>query len=122
MDNLVEKYHLVYDGSMEEDNNKIYIFANFELAIEDSKQLFYELYEEDIEEYASEHSVSDEDFKVVGCSIYLYVDKETGEVDEDYITLQPLVEYDDGESAELLGAFVELDDENINKLLELVKK
>lgn len=121
MENLVNKYNFIFDGTMDDDENIIYVFASSGLELDDYRELFDDLYEEDIEEYASEHSISEEDFEITGCSIYLYVDKETEEVDEDFITLQPNVTYSDGETAELLGAFISLESETIEQLLNLKK-
>ena len=90
VDEVVEK--LAFDGMEEDVNNSIkyYYFCCDDL--EESKDIFYELYEDDILDFVAR--TSEEEYDTIGCVVCLEMDSLAEVVTNIFITAQ--VEYEDG--------------------------
>lgn len=106
----------IFDGSSELVETTEYFFLCEDL--EHAKDVFFNLYEEDIEDFA-EQSTYDEEYTINGCVIILEINNETKTVENASITVQLTV---DGELLELLPVDIELDEETIKMLLGKVNE
>lgn len=113
------KYNIVYDGFKPEAKHTEYYFAAE--GLKNAQDLFYDLYEEDIEDYIQERIWDDEEeYKVTAAILCLTVSNKTGKVK--YATLSPQIEYVSGESLELEDCDVKLKKKFVDELMKLVNK
>lgn len=110
----MEKF--IYDGSMELDATTEYCFICEDL--DHAKNVFFNLCEEDMDNFAEERAVADE-YEITGCIIILEMNNETEVAENIYISVQ--VEVDD-ELYELEPTDIELDEEAIGVLLSKVNE
>ena len=106
----------IFDGSMELDETTEYVFLCEDL--EHAKKVFFNLYEEDIENFAEERTF-EEDYTINGCVIILEINNETKAVENVCISVQITA---DEELLELEPADIELDEEAIKLLLSKVNE
>ena len=107
---------VIYDGSVEQKDTTLYTFITESL--EDAKDLFYEYYNEDLEDYIDFQGLCD--FGDVKCiTIYLEIQKETNILEQASIGIQ--FETEDEELEEIECQEIELDEETIELLLSKVE-
>lgn len=117
MKNIAEK--LAFDGISEHIEEGIvrYYFCCEDL--ECAEKIFFELYEEDIFDYAQENYGDEEEYEVVGCTICFEVDVFTKEIET--ITITATIECN-GEWIDIFPAEIELDEELVKELWEKVEE
>ena len=110
------KYNIIYDGKKVGPKYTEYYFATE--GLKNAQNLFYDLYEEDIEDYIQERIWDDEEeYEVTAAILCLTINNKTGNVK--HTTLSPQIEYESGESLELEDCDVRLKKKFINELMTL---
>ena len=104
----------IYDGSMALEETTEYCFICEDL--DHAKNVFFNLCEEDMDNFAEERAVADE-YEVTSCVIILEMNNETKTAENISISVQVEV---DGELYELEPTDIELDEEAIGMLLSKV--
>ena len=106
---------LLYDGQMvASEYSTCYVFTSKN--IDDAADIFYELYEDDIESVAVDYKLSDEDV-VMGVVVALEVNDITKNVTS--VLLSISIETD-GEECEYEVTEIELDEESIEVLMDKI--
>lgn len=111
------KYGLIYDGKSVEEKYTDYYFTTE--GLENAQDLFYDLYEEDIEDYAYERLWGDEgEYEINATIICLSVSNKTGKVK--YKTIAPEIKLKDGRLRGLEDADIVLKKKFVDELMSLV--
>lgn len=106
---------LIYDGSLDQKDTILYTFITENL--EDASEIFYEYYEEDLEEYISYQGL-DNYGELKGITVYLEINKETNNLEQATIGIQ--FETEDEELMEEECNEIEIDEDIVELLLTKV--
>lgn len=106
---------LIYDGSVDQKDSMLYTFISENL--EDAKEIFYEYYEEDLEEYISYQGL-DNYGELKGITVYLEINKETNNLEQATIGIQ--FETDNEDLLEEECNEIEIDEDIVELLLTKV--
>lgn len=110
----MEKF--IFDGSMELEETTEYVFLCEDLG--HAKDVFFNLYEENIEDFVEERTF-EEEYTINGCVIILEINNETKAVENVCLSVQITA---DEELLELEPADIELDEKAIKLLLSKVSE
>ena len=106
---------VIYDGLVDQKDTTLYTFITESL--EDAKDLFYEYYNEDLEEYVDFQGLC-EFGDVKGITVYLEMQKETNIIEQASIGIQFKTEEDELEEIECQE--IEIDEDTLELLLSKV--
>lgn len=106
---------LIYDGMQDQKDSIIYTFITENL--EDASEIFYEYYEEDLEEYISYQGLNNYG-ELKGITVYLEINKETNGLEQATIGIQ--FETDDENLIEEECNEIEIDEDIVELLLAKV--
>ena len=106
---------LIYDGSQDQKDTILYTFITENL--EDAKEIFYEYYEEDLEDYINYQGL-DNYGEVKGLTVYLEINKETNNLEQATIGIQ--FETDNEDLLEEECNEIEIDEDIVELLLTKV--